>query len=153
MDKRQAEQQKRQNISRHHVARKLAMQAIYQWQLAGHSVGDILTQFSTDRDYHKADSEYFSLLVRSVLGEVDELDAQLQPFVTRRIEQVDPVERAILRIATFELTQRPEIPFRVVLNEAISLTKNFGAQDAYKFVNGVLDKSLSTFRPSEMKRP
>ena len=127
------------------------MQAIYQWQMAGQSIGDILSQFSTDRDYHKADSAYFSRLVRSVLSECLELDEQLQPFVSRDIEQVDPVERAILRIATFELTQCPEIPFRVILNEAISLTKNFGAQDAYKFVNGVLDKSLHTFRPLEVK--
>ena len=133
-----------------HVSRKLAMQAIYQWQIGGQSAPDIVKQFRDDIDYPKSDRDYFASLATHTIQDCGLLDELLKPYLDRDIERVDPIERAILRLAVSELSEHQEIPYRVVLNEAISLTKKFGAQNAYKYVNAVLDKILPQLRKSEL---
>jgi N utilization substance protein B len=131
------------------MSRRLAMQALYQWQLTQQPAKQICRQFEDDMDYPKADPEYFCLLVNQVIERHEELDDSLAPYVTRGVETLDPVGRAILHVATYELAHEPSVPFRVVINEAISLAKKFGAEDAYKMVNGVLDKLIPRFRALE----
>jgi N utilization substance protein B len=135
---------------RRHVARKLATQAIYQWQIGGQSADDIVTQFQDDIDYHKSDPDFFAELTRETILQCSALDELLKVHLDRDIERVDPIERAILRLSVYELKSHLEIPYRVVLNEAISLAKKFGAQDTYKYVNAVLDKVLPQIRKIEL---
>lgn len=130
-------------------SRSLAIQALYQWQLAGQDVGAIIDHFMIEQDAKKFDTEYFAELVRSVPARLDELDAALAPCVDRALESVDPVERAILRLGTYELIEHPEIPYRVIINEAVELAKTFGAEKGHRYVNGVLDKAARALRSSE----
>jgi len=125
------------------------MQALYQWQMTGQDVQDVVEQFLTTQDVSRADIEYFQELLTRIPGEVDKLDTALEPFMERRMDEVDPVERAILRVSAYELMRRPDIPYRVVINEAIELTKKFGADQAHRFVNGVLDKAVQDLRKLE----
>ncbi len=133
-----------------HKARRLAVQALYQWQLAGENVGEIEQQFLEDNSDTNFDRDYFHQLLHGVPTKLDDIDAALAPHMTRSIESVDPVERAILRLACWELLARPDIPYRVVINEAIELAKTFGATDGHKFVNGVLDKAAGKLRAIEV---
>ena len=130
-------------------SRSLAIQAIYQWQMAGQDVGAIISHFLLEQDAKKFDSDYFSELVRAVPARVDELDNALEPCVDRALDAVDPVERAILRLGAYELIEHPEIPYRVVINEAVELAKTFGAEKGHRYVNGVLDKAARAIRPLE----
>lgn len=130
-------------------ARRRALQAIYAWQLSGSEVRTIIEQFRHEQDMQVADLEYFEELVRGVASQCAELDAGLAPFLDRGIEQVDPIERAILRLAACELGHRPDVPYRVVLNEAIELSKRFGADHGHTYVNGVLDKLAREWRSAE----
>ena len=142
-----AESPKQRKIfHRRHVARKLAIQAIYQWQIGGQPADDIVMQFHDDIDYPKSDPDYFSEITTRTINSCPALDEVLKAHLDRKIERVDQVERAILRLAVYELMERKEVPGRVVLNEAISLAKKFGAQDTYKYVNAVLDKILPQLR-------
>lgn len=136
-------------IHRRHSARRLAMQAIYSWQLADTSLNQLLADFRTDIDFPKADEEYFDELVSAVVSKTQSLDDLIGPYLDRAAESVDPVERAILRLATYELKSRMEIPYRVVLDEAIGFAKKFGATDGHKFINGVLDKLVADLRSVE----
>jgi N utilization substance protein B len=130
-------------------SRSLAIQALYQWQLAGQDVAAIINHFMLEQDGKKFDSDYFSELVRGVPARIDELDAALAPCVDRALESVDPVERAILRLGAYELIEHPEIPYRVVINEAVELAKIFGAEQGHRYVNGVLDRAARALRPLE----
>ncbi len=130
-------------------SRSLAIQALYQWQLAGQDVGAIVEHFMLEQDANKFDVEYFSELVRAVPTRLDELDGALAPCIDRALESVDPVERAILRLGAYELIEHPEIPYRVVINEAVELAKTFGAEKGHRYVNGVLDKAARQLRPLE----
>jgi len=130
-------------------SRSLAIQALYQWQMAGQDVGAIISHFMLEQDAKKFDSDYFSELVHGVPARLNELDAALAPCVDRALESVDPVERAILRLGAYELIERPEIPYRVVINEAVELAKTFGAEQGHRYVNGVLDKAARALRPLE----
>ncbi len=132
-------------------ARRLAVQALYQWQLAGQEVGDIVAQFCEVQQPAEAQREYFDELLRGVLKRLDELDGLLAPLLARPLEQVDPVERAILRVAAYELAHRPEVPYRVVINEGVELAKRFGAEQGHRFVNGVLDRLAQELRAVEKK--
>jgi N utilization substance protein B len=136
-------------------ARRLAMQAIYQWQMTGDSITDIKQQFvdaniitSTSTSI---DEEYFSQLVSGVASSISELDPLLEKNMTRSMESVDPVERAILRLATFEFVNRLDVPYRVVLNEAVNITKEFCSERSHTFVNAVLDKVAQKIRHIEFK--
>lgn len=125
------------------------MQALYQWQMTAQTASEITHQFSENEDYHKADPEYFYELVTEVIESVEQLDELIQPHLKRSIESIDPVERALLRLAANELLNHIEVPYRVVINEAVALSKKYGAQEAYKLVNGVLDKLAPVHRPLE----
>lgn len=129
----------------------MAVQALYQWQVTGGDPRDILSQFAEDRDYWKVDKDYFRDILMEVPGNVERLDALLVPFFERSITTADPVELAILRLAAYELLQRLEVPYRVVLDEAINLEKTFGAEQGHRFVNGVLDKLGRQLRVQEMR--
>jgi N utilization substance protein B len=130
-------------------ARKRALQAVYAWQLSGARVDDVIAQFAHEQAHEVADLEYFEDLVRGVDANHDALDEALAPFLDRDIEQVDPVERAALRIATYELRMRPDVPYRVVINEAIESVKRFGAEHGHTYVNGVLDRAAAQWRAVE----
>ncbi|HSD59794.1 MAG TPA: transcription antitermination factor NusB [Burkholderiales bacterium] len=130
-------------------SRELAVQGLYQWQLAGDSVEVIEKQLRNQRDFDKADEQFFGELLRGVLARVPELDQALQPCLDRPAAQLSPIEHAILLIGAYELSQRLEIPYRVVINEAVELAKTFGGTDGYKYVNGVLDKLAPGLRGAE----
>lgn len=133
-------------------ARRLAMQALYQWQLSGHSLKDVDAQFQDDEDMPRADGQYFRELLHKIPARLDEVDDTLAPWLDRSVEQLDPVERAILRIAVYELLFRIDIPYRVVINEAVALAKTFGAAEGYKYVNGVLDQAARALRSADQPR-
>ena len=130
-------------------SRSLAIQALYQWQMAGQDVGSIINHFMLEQDAKKFDAEYFSELVRAVPTRLTELDQALEPCIDRALDSIDPVERAILRMGAYELIEHPEIPYRVVINEAVELAKTFGAEKGHRYVNGVLDKAARALRPVE----
>ena len=121
-------------------ARHFAVQAIYQWQMTQDNVADIEEQFKLDQDMKGVDLGYFRELLFGVAGNVKKLDSAFSPFLSRKLEDLDLVDKAILRLATFELLFRQDVPYRVVINEGIELAKAFAAEDSHKFVNGVLDK-------------
>lgn len=121
-------------------ARHFAVQAIYQWQMTRDNVADIEEQFKLEQQLKGVDVSYFSELLLGVATNVDRLDAAFSPYLSRKLEDLDVVDKAILRLATFELLYRKDVPYRVVINEAIELAKSFAAEDSHKFVNGVLDK-------------
>lgn len=131
-------------------ARRLAMQAVYQWQMTAQDVADVLAQFLADEDNRGADVEYFEALVRGVVQDHAVLDDLLAPTLARPLDEVDPVERAVLRVAAYELQQRLDVPYRVVLNEAVALAKKFGAEQGHTFVNAALDKLARELRAVEM---
>lgn len=135
-------------------AREYAVQALYQWQLSQHIIADILLDFSKEHNFSHVDQEYWQELVTQSIAQADVLDVTMQPFLSRPIAAVNPVELAILRVAFYELCYRIDIPYRVVLNEAIELAKLFGAVDSHRFMNGVLDKAAKKLRSAEiaMKR-
>jgi len=124
-------------------ARQFATQAIYQWQMTKESVANIEHQFVTEQDFSDTDAVYFRELVLGVSLNSAELDELMTPFLSRPMDDLDLVEKAILRLSTFELTKRQDVPYKVVINESIELAKDFGAEDSHKFVNGVLDKIVS----------
>ena len=130
-------------------ARRRALQALYAWQMSGSSSRAVIEQFRHEQDMQVADLEYFEDLVRGVDAHCAELDAGLAPFLDRGIEQVDPIERATLRLGAYELKYRLDVPYRVVLNEAIELVKRFGSEHGHTYVNGVLDKLAREWRGAE----
>lgn len=133
-----------------HRARVLALQALYQWQLTGDDPGDILVQFVDGRDMGGADVDYFRALMQGIAAGVERLDADIAALLERSLALVDPVERAILRIACYELHERPEVPARVVINEAVELAKGYGAEQGHRFVNGMVDRLAHRIRVHEL---
>ena len=131
-------------------ARRRALQAIYAWQVSGGDANSVVGQFAHEQANEVADLEYFDDLVRGVIRHVRELDAQLSQFVDRGVEEVDQIERAALRIAAYELLHRPDVPYRVVINEAIDTTKRFGSEHGHTYVNGVLDQAAAAWRAVEV---
>lgn len=127
-------------------ARRLAIQAVYSWQLSKNSISDIEAEFLTDNDVSKVDVEYFQDLIRGVATQASSLDGSLSPFTDRPFADLDQIERAILRVSAYELKFRIDVPYKVVMNEAIELAKTFGADDSHRFVNGVLDKAVDSLR-------
>ena len=136
-----------------HMARRAAVQALYQWQLTGQSLTALEDHFILDPEVEGIDQDYFRQLVREIPRVQGGLDADLAPFLDRTIDEVDPVERAILRLGAYELRHRVEVPYRVVINEAIELAKTFGAEQGHKYVNAVLDRLAPLLRAAEMGRP
>jgi len=130
-------------------ARELAVQAVYSWQISQNSVTDIEANFLIDNAKRRFDVEYFKHLLHGVTHNVNEIDLAITPNVDRPIDDIDHVEKAILRVAIFELSDCKDVPYRVVINEAIELAKAFAADDSHKFVNGVLDKTVKLLRPQD----
>ena len=133
-------------------ARRRATQAVYAWQVGGNPMHRVIEEFRHEQDMEIADIEYFEDLLRGVEIHCVELDAALTPFLDREMVQVDPIERAVLRLAAYELRHRPDVPYRVVINEAIEVTKRFGAEHGHTYVNGVLDKAAKEWRGAEAAR-
>ena len=131
------------------LSRKLAMLALYQWQLTGQSAAELRNQYSAEEGFADADAEYFRELVEQVTESVAALDASLGELIDRPVAQLDPVERAVLLIGLYELGQRLDVPYRVVINEGVELAKRFGATEGHKFVNAVLDRAARSLRAAE----
>jgi N utilization substance protein B len=132
------------------MARRSVVQALYQWELTGQVGAGIEDSFLNDWGLEGVDQEYFKQLIQGILKYTTELDRVLEKCLDRDLASVDPIERSVLRIGTYELQFRPEIPVRVVLNEAIELARVFGAEEGYRFVNGVLDRCQKLCRGSEL---
>ena len=130
-------------------ARELAVQAVYSWQLSQNNLAEIETNFLTENSARRFDIVYFQQLFRGVSTQVSSIDEKISPHVDRPLVDVDPVEKAILRVAVYELSDCRDVPYRVIINEAIELAKSFAADDSHKFVNGVLDKVVKLVRPNE----
>lgn len=132
-------------------ARESAVQALYQWQLTGQNLNEIEQQFYVERELKKAQRSYFHELLHGVPQQLDVLDRTLMEFADRSIEEIDPVERAILRIGVYEIMNRIDVPYRVILNEGINLAKRFGAAESHKYVNSLLDKVAHKRRADEIR--
>jgi N utilization substance protein B len=132
-------------------ARRNAVQALYQWQLTGADVSVIEDQFLIEHDMANVDVEYFRELLREVPLHLHELDDHLIEYLDRPIDEVDPVERAILRMSTYELEFRLDVPYRAVINEGVEMAKTFGAEHGHKYVNGILDRVARKLRSVEFK--
>lgn len=141
----------RASTSKRRHARQMALQALYQWQLNETPTDEIESQFLANNDMSQVDSLYFHILLHSIPRQFSELDLTITPFLDRPLARLDPIERAILRIGCYELLYQKEVPYRVVINESIELSKCFGAQDSHRYINGILDKLVSQLRYEEYK--
>ncbi|MEN0038390.1 MAG: transcription antitermination factor NusB [Cellvibrio sp.] len=143
--------QKGHTAATRRMARHYAMQALYQWHMTGNSLNSIEAEFRTDNDMSKVDVEYFHDILHGVPENLSDIDAVYQPFlVDRSLEELDAITRALLRLATYEFKFRIDVPYKVVINEAVALAKKFGAEDSHKFINGVLDKTAAVLRALEV---
>jgi len=132
-------------------ARRMAMQGLYEWQVAGNDPLDVYNTYFKEHDLKKIDQDYFKELMLSVPAKQQELDTTIELHLSRPIKETDPVELAILRLACYELKFRVDVPYRVVINESIELAKTFGGEAGHKFINGILDKVALDLRPMEVK--
>ena len=130
-------------------ARHFGLQALYQWTLSDASLVDIDAEFRVDNDFRHTDGEYFQALLRGVMEDVESLEALFSPLLDRALDDLDPIERNLLRMGTFELKERIDVPYKVVINEAVSLAKKFGATESHRYINGILDKVASELRTVE----
>jgi len=143
--------QKGHTAATRRMARHYAMQALYQWQMAGASLNVIEAEFRVDNDMSNVDVEYFHGLLHGVPEHLSDLEELFAPFlVERSLQELDPVTQALLRLATYEFKFRMDVPYKVIINEAVSLAKKFGAEDSHKFINGVLDKTAAVARAPEV---
>ncbi|MDZ7853727.1 MAG: transcription antitermination factor NusB [Halomonas sp.] len=146
-----------------HAARELAVQGLYQWQMTGKSITAVEAEFRSQladddledhENWHKvmefADLALFHELLHNVANQRRELDAAIAPLLDRRLQDLDPIELAILRLGAYELSRRLEVPYRAVINEGVELAKSFGATDGHKYVNGILDKLAGRLRSAEV---
>jgi N utilization substance protein B len=133
-------------------SRELALQALYAWQMSGESAAGLQAQAAQSKEFAKADSKYFARLIEGTIEDAAALEHLIAPALDRKIKELSPVERGILLLAVFELKSAPDIPYRVVINEAIELAKEFGGTDGHKYVNGVLDKLVAELRSDERAR-
>ena len=132
-------------------ARRRALQALYAWQISGGNAQQVIAQFAHEQAHEVADLEYFEDLVRGVLRHVAQLDAALAGYIDRKVDEVDPIERAALRIAAYELQHRPDVPYRVIIDEALKTVKRFGSEHGHTYVNGVLDRAAAEWRAVEVQ--
>jgi len=130
-------------------ARELALQGIYEWLVGRQELAAVEGHLMDSESFDKADRQHLREVLHGVIDGADALRAQFVEFIDRRPEQLSPVEHGILLIGTYELQRRPEIPYRVVINEAVELAKSFGGTEGFKYVNGVLDKVAARLRPHE----
>ena len=130
-------------------ARHYGLQALYQWTLSGASPSDIEAEFRIDNDFQHTDGEYFNALLCGVIADVEALELVFEPALDRGLDDLDPIERNLLRLGTFELRDRIDVPYKVVISEAVALAKKFGATDSHRYINGVLDKISRELRTVE----
>ena len=140
----------RPNMAARRKARRLAMQALYQWHLASSPVNQIEAEFIADHDMAKVDQEYFSEVLRGVPSTLSELDGYIESVTDRAVREMTPVELSILRMGPYELVHRIDVPFKVIINEGVELSKLFGASEGHRYVNGVLDKLSQRLRATEV---
>jgi N utilization substance protein B len=131
------------------LSRRLAMQALYQWQMTGQTFSELRHQFATEDEYADVDPDYFVALLQGVLDDAPALDARLGEMIDRPVAQLDPVEHAVLLLGVHELQHRLDVPYRVVINENVELAKKFGATEGHKFINAVLDRAARALRADE----
>lgn len=132
-------------------ARRYVLQALYQWQFSNTDLTEIEIEFHNHHNMEKVDKEYFHELLHQIPAKLDEIDQLYQPFLSKNQSQLTPIELTALRIGSYELAHRLDVPYRVVVNEAVELTKVFGTVEGYRFVNGVLDKVARQLRSNEIK--
>ena len=133
-------------------ARHYGMQALYQWQMTKNPLNEIEAQFHTDYDLSKVDTEYFHELVHQVPANLSEIETEFNMFLQgRSIDELDPIELSLLRLSSYELLKRIDIPYRVVINESVALAKKFGASESHKYINAVLDKLAQSVRAVEVR--
>ena len=132
-----------------HRARCLIVQSLYQWQISSENLGEIETQYLVEMNPKKVDVPYYRDVFKTIAMSINELDPLFAPHLDRALKDLGPIELAILRLGAYELSQKSEIPYRVVLNEGIELAKKFGAEDSHKYINGVLDKLAQDVRSNE----
>jgi N utilization substance protein B len=140
---------KKPNMWARRKARRALVQAAYQWQVTGTSIAQLRREFG-EKALDKADADFFGEILHLMMTTAAELDAELSPLLDRSVDQLDVVERGILRLAATEMIQRIDVPYKVVIDEYVELTKLFGSQDAHKYVNGVLDKLAQSARSIEV---
>lgn len=131
------------------LSRELVLKGLYQHLLSGNAEKTIMSQLAEDPTFARADQDYCTRLLHGVIDNMNGLDTKLSQFIDRKIEELSPVEHAILCIAGYELAFDPSIPYRVVINEGIELAKRYGGADGHKYVNGVLDQMAADLRPDE----
>lgn len=131
-------------------ARHYGLQALYQWQMTKYPVSEIELQFLTDYDFTRVDVEYFHDIIHHVPANLEELQTAFIPHLDRELDELDPIELSLLRLGSYELVKRIDIPYKVVINECVSLAKKFGATDGHKYINGVLDKLAQEVRAVEV---
>lgn len=132
-------------------ARRYALQAMYQWQLSGTPINEIEIEFLRYHIDKKLDLPYFKELIHGISKHQQDIDNEMRPFLGRTLQEIDPIELAVLRLAIYELIKRPDVPYRVIINEALELTKKFGSIEGHKFVNGILDRVAKKRRDAEIK--
>ncbi|MEO9275208.1 MAG: transcription antitermination factor NusB [Marinomonas sp.] len=132
------------------ASRRLALQAVYQWQMNQSSVSEIETQFVMDQDMASCDKSYFRELLQGVTASAKKLDGLFEELLDRPLSELDPIELAVMRIGAFELSERLDVPYRVAINESVELAKGFGATESHKYVNGILDKLAQRVRREEI---
>lgn len=131
-------------------ARHYALQALYQWQISRNALSDIEAQFRTEFDFTGTDLDYFQTLLHEVPKHVGELESLFAPLLDRELKDLTPIELTVLRMGAYELAHRIDVPYKVVINEAVALTKKFGATDGYKYINGVMDRLAQQVRAVEV---
>jgi N utilization substance protein B len=132
------------------ASRRLALQAVYQWQMNKSAVSEIETQFVMDQDMDSCDKVYFHETLQGVTANAKKLDNLFEELLDRPLSELDPIELAIMRIGSFELSERLDVPYRVAINESVELAKGFGATESHKYVNGILDKLAQRVRREEI---
>jgi len=132
-------------------ARQAVVQALYQWQMTGENLEEIQRQFEANPETEKFHKGYFQTLLFGVVEQIGELDEAISEFSDRDLDKMDPVEKAILRLGSYELMSKPEVPFRVAINESVNIAKSFGSESSHAYVNSILDKVAKKLRPLEIK--
>lgn len=133
-------------------ARRRALQAVYAWEISSTPMDKVIAQFEHEQEMEVADLGYFKDLLLGIQAHREAIELKLRPFLDREVAEVDPIERAVLRIACYELLYRPDVPYRVVINEAIEVAKRFGADFGHTYVNGVLDQAAAQWRAAEYRQ-
>jgi N utilization substance protein B len=138
------------NAALRHKARHYAMQALYQWHMSHNALQQIENQFRAEYDFNQVDLEFFQELLHNVPAQLTAIDALITPHLDRPIKEITPIELALLRMGAYELANRIDVPFKVAINEAVSLAKKFGAAESHKYINGILDNVAKQTRAVEV---